>query len=558
MNENEYTGGAYSSANAGSSDAKSTDETVYSSHTNVGSTGNNNANDTGYQRGGYQGNTYQTDKQQTGYQNNGYQGTGYQGNRYQNTGYQEKNYQNTGYQGTVNQGATNQSTYNGSYRDAYGYGNSTAAKTPKQKKPLKLGKFGKKLAIAVSLGLFFGVFAGVSFLAVKSATDLLQPKSEITASADIKTGDSNNEIAKAGENQTNDNAATNQTTTTVVTDVTQVVENVMPSVVSVTNNFIQKQQDFFGQTLESQESASGSGIIVGQSDKELLIATNYHVVEGADSLKVQFIDGKEADAQMKGSDSGMDLAVMAVQLDSLSSDTKNKIVIAKLGDSDSLKVGEPAIAIGNSLGYGQSVTTGVISATNRSIVDATNATPTGTGSKSGTSLIQTDAAINPGNSGGALLNMNGEVVGINSNKIGGSVVEGMGYAIPVSAAKPIIEDLMTKTTKMKATDGEKAYLGISGVDVTAEAAGTYGLPEGVYVAQVYEGTAASNAGLVKGDIITKFDGSSVNSMEELQNMLQYYSAGTTVDVTIQQGSPAGYQEKTIAITLGTKPEQQVQ
>jgi serine protease Do len=345
---------------------------------------------------------------------------------------------------------------------------------------------------------------------------------------------------------------------TVVTDVTNVVERVMPSVVSVTNKYLAQQQDYFGQTLESEQSASGSGIIVGESDTELLIATNYHVVEGADSLMVQFIDGTEAEAQMKGSDSGMDLAVMAIQLENLSEDTKNAIVIAKLGDSEGLKVGEPAIAIGNSLGYGQSVTTGVISAVNRSIVDETQNTPTGTGSESITSLIQTDAAINPGNSGGALLNMNGEVVGINSNKIGGSVIEGMGYAIPISSAKPIIEDLMTKTTKVKVADGDKAYLGISGVDVTSEAAGAYGLPEGVYIAQVYDDTAAAHAGLVKGDIITKFDGSSVNSMEELQKMLQYYSAGTTVDVTIQQGSPTGYQEKTIAVTLGTKPDQMVQ
>ncbi|MDD2972456.1 MAG: trypsin-like peptidase domain-containing protein [Lachnospiraceae bacterium] len=547
MNENEYAGGTYSSVNtdAAKNDAVNTEATqteantsytgsnVYSSNINVGSTGNDNANasEKGYGRTG------------AGYQNNSYYGN------YQN--------QNSNYQyGTSHTGNAGETVYQDAYTDAYGNTYRKNSTKPKRK-PIKWNGFVKKAVIGVCFGVFFGLFAGVSFFAVKSATNFIESKDQTVGSAGVTEGeaDDTSEVAEANAVQPE---TTPGTTTTVVTDVTQVVDHVMPSVVSVTNSFMQKQQDFFGQTMESEQTASGSGIIVGESDKELLIATNYHVVEGADSLKIQFIDGTEADAQMKGSDSGMDLAVMAVQLDSLSDATKNTIVIAKLGDSDSLKVGEPAIAIGNSLGYGQSVTTGVISAVNRSIVDDTQATPTGTGSKSGTSLIQTDAAINPGNSGGALLNMNGEVVGINSNKIGGSVVEGMGYAIPISSAKPIIEDLMTKTTKIKAAEDEKAYLGISGVDVSRDAAGTYGLPEGVYVAQVYEGTAAGNAGIIKGDIITKFDGSSVSTMEELQSMLQYYTAGTTVEVTIQQGSPTGYQEKTVAVTLGTRPEQQVQ
>ena len=536
MNENEYTDG--------------TNNSVYSSNINVGSTGNDNANeaekkqqDTEQQNTGYQNATYQSRTYQNDFGSTGYRGTGTYGES-QNA-YQSNSYQDNRYRGT----------YTNEYGNTY---NTQSTKPPKKKKSFKLNGFAKKAIICVSMGVFFGLFAGVSFFAVKSANDFMESRNKTSASAEVteETDDTTAQIAESGAQSTP--AAASGTTTTVVTDVTQVVDNVMPSVVSVTNSFMQEQQDFFGQTMESEQQASGSGIIVGESDKELLIATNYHVVENANSLKVQFIDGTEADAQMKGSDSGMDLAVMAVQLEDLSNDTKNAIVIAKLGDSDSLKVGEPAIAIGNSLGYGQSVTTGVISAVNRSIVDATQATPTGTGSKSGTSLIQTDAAINPGNSGGALLNMNGEVVGINSNKIGGSIVEGMGYAIPISSAKPIIENLMTKTTKVKPADGEKAYLGISGVDVTAEAASTYGLPEGIYVAQVYDGTAAANAGIIRGDIITKFDGSTVGSMEELQNALQYFTAGTTVDVTIQQGSPTGYQEKTVAVTLGTKPDQQVQ
>lgn len=511
---NSYTGGAYSgSMNTGNSYAGN----MYSSNTNVGTSGNNNAN-------------------------------------YRST---NANYQYGSMNGSQSDGGY-QNAYSGTYANSSTYAGKTMGnqmgKPPKKKEPRKMSGVFKKAIACVVFGICFGVFAGVSFYAVKSVNSYVESQKELATSAEAATQEAASE--DTGDDKTT--SEINGTEVTVVTDITDVVDSVMPSVVSVTNKYMAQQQDFFGQTLESEQSASGSGIIVGESDTELLIATNYHVVEDADSLSVQFIDGTEAEAQMKGSDSGMDLAVMAVQLEDLSDDTKNAIVIAKLGDSESLKVGEPAIAIGNALGYGQSVTTGVISAVNRSIVDETQNTPTGTGSESSTSLIQTDAAINPGNSGGALLNIKGEVVGINSNKIGGTVIEGMGYAIPISSAKPIIEDLMTKTTKMKVADENKAYLGISGVDVTTDAAGTYGLPEGVYIAQVYEDTAAANAGLVKGDIITKFDGSSVSSMEELQKMLQYYSAGTTVDVTIQQGSPTGYQEKTVAVTLGTKPEQMVQ
>ncbi len=506
---NSYTGGTYSgNINTGN---------TYSSNTNVGTSGNNNAN-------------------------------------YQNT--------NTNYQYSSMNDRQSTGSYQNAYTNTYANGSAYSGKTgsqigkaPGKKERRKMSGVWKKAIVGFIFTICFGVFAGVSFYAVKSVNDYIESKKGLAASADAAIQETP-EKENAIESETVPKV--NGTEITVVTDVTDVVDRVMPSVVSVTNKYMAQQQDFFGQTLESEQSASGSGIIVGESDTELLIATNYHVVEGADTLMVQFIDGTEAEAQMKGSDSGMDIAVMAVQLDKLSENTKNAIVIAKMGDSESLKVGEPAIAIGNALGYGQSVTTGVISAVNRSIIDETQSTPTGTGSKSSTSLIQTDAAINPGNSGGALLNIKGEVVGINSNKIGGSVIEGMGYAIPISTAKPIIEDLMTKTTKVKVADAEKAYLGISGVDVTPDAAGTYGLPEGVYVAQVYEDTAAANAGLVKGDIITKFDGSSVSSMEELQKMLQYYSAGTTVNVTIQQGSPTGYQEKTVAITLGTKPDRMVQ
>ena len=474
----------------------------------------------------------------------------------ENNGAPENNSNQSGQEGNRPQadsgnGANRQEGYRGMYSNAYSndYSNMYRSgpyvqKQPEKKPPKKNRHFLRKTAVAVSMGLFFGFFAGVAFYAVGSVSDYMTSSQQetITQAPAETPSDSVSDAAEAITAQ--------QSVTTVVTDVTEVVDKVMPSVVSINNTFV-TQENYFGQTLESEQTGSGSGIIVGESDAELLIATNYHVVESADELTVQFIDGKEAQAQMKGSDSGMDLAVIAVQLSDLEDSTKAAISVATLGDSDALKVGEPAIAIGNALGYGQSVTTGVISAVNRSIVDATSTT--GTGSESVTSLIQTGAAINPGNSGGALLNVKGEVIGINSNKIGGEVIEGMGYAIPISSAKPIIEDLMTKTTKVKVDESQKAYLGISGVDVSAEVASTYGMPEGVYVAQVYEGTGAESAGLVKGDIITSFDGLSVNTMEQLQDALQYYAAGDSVEVVIQQGSPNGYQEKKVTIVLGGKP-----
>ena len=266
-------------------------------------------------------------------------------------------------------------------------------------------------------------------------------------------------------------------------------------------------------------------------------------MQDADNLKVQFINDAVEDAQVKGADSNMDLAVIAVKLSDLDNETKNAISLAKMGDSDSLKVGEPAIAIGNALGYGQSVTTGVISALDRQIEISEDGSTTG-------KLIQTDAAINPGNSGGALLNVKGEVIGINSNKIGGSAIEGMGYAIPISSAEPIIETLMTKETKNKVDAEKKGFLGISGINVTNDVSQMYGMPQGVYVTQVYDDMAADKAGMINGDIITGFEGSGVGSMEDLQGYLEYYEIGETVEVTIMRASSGSYQQVTLNITLG--------
>ena len=334
--------------------------------------------------------------------------------------------------------------------------------------------------------------------------------------------------------------------TAVVTDVTDVVEKVMPACVSITNNFTEQVQDFWGQIYSQDEEASGSGIIIGENDSELLIVTNNHVVDSADTIHVQFIDGENVEAQIKGTDPAVDLAIIAVNLDDIPFSTREEIRIAQMGDSDALKIGEPAIAIGNALGYGQSVTTGVISALNRTL----EVSETG----SSNALIQTDAAINPGNSGGALLNINGEVIGINSSKIGGNVVEGMGYAIPISTARPIIEELMQRETKSRVSAEERGYLGISCINVTSDLSETFGMPEGIFVAQVYEGTGADRAGLVRGDIITAFAGTTVRNQDELTRQMEYYKAGETVEITIMQGSPTGYQPKNVEITLSSYDE----
>ena len=361
-----------------------------------------------------------------------------------------------------------------------------------------------------------------------------------------RSGDSSlTEDTTAGDGQVAaaSEIAQQQSASAVVTDVTQVVEAVMPACVSITNNFTQTVQDFWGQTYSQDETASGSGIIIGENEQELLIVTNNHVVDSTEQLYVQFIDGETVEAQVKGTDASADLAVVAVKLDTISNSTKQEICIARMGDSDSLKIGEPAIAIGNALGYGQSVTTGVISALNRKI-ESSN-------SEEGTSLIQTDAAINPGNSGGALLNMRGEVIGINSNKIGGSSIEGMGYAIPISTARPIIEDLMERQTRTKYSEEERGYLGISCINVTSDLSENFSMPQGIFVAQVYSGTGAEAAGLVRDNIVVAFDGVTVQNQEELTKQMQYYKAGESVEITIMVNSANGYQQKNVTVTLSS-------
>ena len=332
-----------------------------------------------------------------------------------------------------------------------------------------------------------------------------------------------------------------------ITGVSDVAAAVMPAVVSITNKSVQEVQNYFsrygyGAPSYTEESTSaGSGIIIGQNDDELLICTNNHVVENSTELSVGFADESVCEAVVKGTDASNDLAVVAVKLDDISSDTMDAIKVAEIGDSDKLVVGQQVVAIGNALGYGQSVTTGIVSALNRTIdIDGYQA-----------DLIQTDAAINPGNSGGALLDMQGRVIGINSAKAAANGVEGMGYAIPISNAKSILEDLMNKKTRTdKVDEADSAYVGIAGQGVSGEMSSLYGIPEGIYLTEVQDGSPAADAGLQKGDIITKFDGSSVTSMQDLKTQLAYYAAGEEVPVTIQRQNGSEYEEQKVTITLG--------
>lgn len=476
----------------------------------------------------------------------------------------ENNYPNNYGNSNNEAGPVNYQAGSGNYTEnsmngRNGEGNTYHYEQPKPQKPKKQSNgTGRKIALGICCGLLFGIFTGIGFEAVTTASDVVKGNLLKEASAQPGAAAGNTESGEDENIESIENSVTAAAavvdgamiTQTTVTDVTEVVKAVMPSVVSVNNKYI-ATTSFWGQQYSSEGSSTGSGIIVGQNDTELLIVTNYHVIESAEELSVQFVDGSQVEAQAKGSDADKDLAVIAVQLNDIDSSTMGVIAIANLGDSTQLTVGEPVIAIGNALGYGQSVTTGVVSALNRPIaVSNTGVQNTAQSDTEVNTFIQTDAAINPGNSGGALLNSKGEVIGINSNKIGGSAVEGMGYAIPISDAKPIIEELMTKQTRLRVDEANRGYLGITGIDVVAEYSQLYGMPQGVYVSSVSEGTGADAAGLVKGDIITALNGEEVKSMDDLKDELSYYAAGTTVELTIMQGSPTGYQSKTVSVTLG--------
>lgn len=397
---------------------------------------------------------------------------------------------------------------------------------PGEKQGYRKGQFGRTLAKWVAAAAVLGLVAGAGM----QAQNYLQEKRQSNMTAN---SEKNSNAASAEETEVQE-----------YTSVSQIVEHAMPSIVAITN-VTEVQQPFWFGTTQEEEPSAGSGIIVSQDKDNLYIATNNHVVANAKSLSVCFCDEETVDAQVKGVDSGWDLAVVSVKLSDIPKKTQKNIRIATLGDSEKLQVGQPAIAIGNALGYGQSVTRGSISAVNREV----DIQDENTGKSSKSYLIQTDSAINPGNSGGALLNTKGEVIGISSAKYSGQAVEGMGYAIPMKDAQPIIQNLITREVVSPA---ESASMGVVGLDVTSDVADVYDKPEGIYISKVERGSAAEKAGLVPGMIITQFDGHKVTSMSDMQDLMQYYAAGAKVDVIAEVSNNGAYKEKTFEVTLDRK------
>ena len=404
--------------------------------------------------------------------------------------------------------------------------NGMNEETPKPKKNRKVPKPVK----LVCAGVAFGLVASVTF-----------QTGNYVGTKVFGTTTTNGKTAKTA--QTVDGAKlTTSSSSTGTSDVATIAKNAMPSIVSITNMSVQEVQSFFGGTQQQESTSVGSGIIIGQTDSELLILTNNHVVEGNEKLTVSFVDNESVEANVKGTDSTKDLAVVAVKISDVKDSTMGEIAVATMGDSSKLEVGEQVVAIGNALGYGQSVTSGIVSATERTL----------DGYEGGT-LIQTDAAINPGNSGGALLNSNGEVIGINTAKVATDSVEGMGYAIPISDASDTIQNLMNQETKTKVSEAEQGYLGIQGVDVSDESAKMYNMPTGVYISDVVKNGGAQQAGLTKGSVITGLEGTTISDMNSLKEQLQYYRVGDKVKVTVQvPGNNGEYTEKTVEVTLGNK------
>lgn len=404
----------------------------------------------------------------------------------------------------------------------------------------------KKVAGITAAALLFGVVAGGTIAGINLVTNRFTASYALNETQ-ASLSQAETIPAPAQPNVGNDGSSTVSAIPAITNDVSAIVEKAMPSVVAINSVMEYQTQNWFGQPQVYQGKGSGSGIIVGESDTELLIVTNNHVVEGAKSIGVVFTDNESVEANIKGTDSENDLAVVAVALDKIADSTKSKIAVATLGDSDSLKVGQGVIAIGNALGYGQSVTVGYVSALDREVK---------TDEQTTRNLLQTDAAINPGNSGGALLNMQGEVIGINSAKYSSTEVEGMGYAIPISKVHDIIDDLMTKKTRVQIDVAKQGYLGIQGTDIDSNASTLYGMPQGVYVYKIMDDGAAASSTLKEKDIITKFDGQTVRSMSELKNMLTYYAGGDSVQVTVQSLVDGQYVERQVELTLGTRPAEE--
>ena len=423
----------------------------------------------------------------------------------------------------------------------------------------KIAKKGLTLSLCAVLagGLAAGSFEGVNKLAGWSGATTVEAASNKDETT-LTYAKSEKKDADASDSKSDTGKDTGSTAKGSL-DVSEIVSEALPSIVSITTKSVQEVQNYFGmygmygyapQQQEQEVEGSGSGIIVGKNDDELLIATNYHVVEGADTLSVAFTDGNAVEASVKGFDEERDLAVVSVSLDDVEDDTMDAISIANIGSSDDLKVGEQVIAIGNALGYGQSVTTGIVSAKNRRMDSDNNTVTDGSDDSSdGVNLIQTDAAINPGNSGGALLNMEGEVVGINSAKLASTEVEGMGYAIAISDVTDILQNLMNETSRDKLDDSEHGVLGIKGSSVSSEAVQMYGIPAGVFVKEVTEGGAADKAGLKANSVITEFNGKTVSSINQLIEYLSYYEPDEEVELTVQVPHGTSYKEETVKVTL---------
>ena len=426
--------------------------------------------------------------------------------------------------------------------NSYQYGGQYSQQPQQDPRPQKEKKPRKKMpkAVAVTgLALLFGVVSSATFLT-----------SNIIGGKILGLDDSSRNTSSSTKS-VNSNASLSQTSSVVTSDVSDIVDRVMPSIVSITNMSVEEVRSFFGGVTEQTSESAGTGIIISQNDSELLIVTNNHVVEGSNTLTVTFEDETSVEANIKGTNAEYDVAVIAVPLESIPDETMDVISVATLGDSTALKVGEPAIAIGNALGYGQSVTTGVISALNRSVSETDS--QTGQTVESSAKLIQTDAAINPGNSGGALVNASGEVIGINSSKLIGETVEGVGYAIPISDVSDLIQELMNQETKTKVDEADQGVIGITGMDVPAEYSEQLNMPNGVYVTEVSPNGGAAAAGMTRGCIITAINGTSVDSMSALQEQLQYYAKGETVTLTIQVPQTNGeYAEQSVVVTLGAK------
>lgn len=415
-------------------------------------------------------------------------------------------------------------------------------KKVREKKPMTTGK---KWVTVVAMALVFGLIAGGTMFGVNAAGNYLagnDSSSDQVGQTQTTSGDSNSSSSDGSGQGT----------------VAEVAKNAMPSVVTISTMSVEEMRSFFGGTQQYEVEGAGTGVIVGENDTELLIATNNHVVEGATSLSVGFIDEESAAGEIKGTDVNNDLAVVSVKLSDIPEDTMNQIKIATVGDSDDLQLGDQVVAIGNALGYGQSVTSGYVSALDR---DLTLTDQSGTTINS-TGLIQTDAAINEGNSGGALLNMKGELIGINEAKSSststGAAVDNIGFAIPIDKAEESLQQLMNLKTREKVDASQASYLGIRGEDVSAEASELYGIPTGAVITEIVENGPANQAGVKKGDILTELDGRSISSMAQLQDVLQYYAAGETVDLVVQRSDNGEYQAQTLSITLGSADDAQNQ